>query len=144
MFVTHVDFDEWADTGVVRLGYLHREVEHPDWNQIEAVIRALDGRTHTEVALRVDNERPAETAHMMIGGGNEGHYVAYTTYDGEHYLDLLPLIPDASAADVPMVVGGEPDEYPARMVVDLATVLEAARAFAIHGELAPGLNWEAR
>ena len=60
MFVTHLDYDEW-DAEVLRPGYLHREMAHPDWEQIEATIRALDGGAPTDVVLRASNENPADT-----------------------------------------------------------------------------------
>jgi hypothetical protein len=144
MFVTHLDYDEWA-AEVLRPGYLHREIAHPDWEQIEATIRALDGVAQTEVALRASNENPADTPHMMIGGGNEGRYIAYATYDGRRLFDLHRSGAGSPTDDEDMrvVVGGQEGIYYAREVVDLATVLVAARAFALDGELAPELNWDA-
>jgi hypothetical protein len=144
MFVTHLDYDEWA-AEVVRPGYLHREMAHPGWAQIEAAIRALDGNARTEVALGTSNENPADTPHMMIGGGNEGRYVVYATYDGRRLFDLLRAGAGADPDDDDMrvVVGGQEGIYHAREVVDLAAVLLAARAFTLDGELASGLNWDA-
>lgn len=144
MFATHLDYDEWT-TEVLRPGYLQREVAHPDWEQIEAAIRALDGDTRTDVALRASNENPADTPHMMIGGGNEGRYVVYATYDGRRLFDLLRADADSDSDDEDMrvVAGGQEGIFHAREVVDLTTALAAARAFALDGELASGLNWDA-
>lgn len=145
VFATRLDYDEWA-AEVLRPGYLHREMAHPDWEQIEATIRALDGDARTDVVLRASNENPADTPHMMIGGGNEGRYVVYATYDGRRLFDLHRS--DAGSRtdeeDMRVVAGGQEGIYHAREVVDLATVLAAARAFALDGELAPGLNWDAQ
>lgn len=144
MFVTHLDYDEWA-AEVLRPGYLHREMAHPDWEQIEAAIRALDGDARTDVALRASNENPADTPHMMIGGGNDGRYIVYATYDGRRLFDLHRS--DAGSPtdeeDMRVVAGGQEGIYHAREVVDLATALVAARAFALGGELASELNWDA-
>lgn len=144
MFATHLDYDEWA-AEVVRPGYLHREIAHPDWAQIEAAIRALDGDARTEVALGASNENPADTPHMMIGGGNEGRYIVYATYDGRRLFDLLRAGAGSNTddEDTKVVAGGQEGIYHAREVVDLATALAAAQAFALDGELASGLNWDA-
>ena len=124
---------------------MHREIAHPDWEQIEAAIRALDGDARTDVALGTNNENPADTPHMMIGGGNEGRYIVYATYDGRRMFNLLRSAAGADSADEDMrvVAGGQEGIYSAGNVVDLATALVAARAFALDGELAPGLNWDA-
>jgi hypothetical protein len=144
MFAKHLDYDEWA-AEVVRPGYLHREIAHPDWARIEAAIRALDGDARTDVVLGASNENPADTPHMMIGGGNEGRYIVYATYDGRRLFDLLRSDAGSESDDEDMrvVAGGQEGIFSASNVVDLATALAAARAFALDGELAPGLNWDA-
>ena len=110
-------------------------IENPDWNQIEAAIRELNGKSKTLVTLGVDDE-----AYMTIGGGESGNYVVSVTFDNMSFHNLVDLSkPDATEK---LVVGGQEGLYPAKICVDLLPCFLAARTFAQSGKLDTLLSWQ--
>jgi Immunity protein Imm1 len=104
------------------------------WAAIEAAILQLDGDRHTVVTLEAENE-----AHMSVGGGPE-QYVVYATLDNEDFPYLFDPSRSAESEET-IVVGGQAGIYPARMCVNLATVLKAARTFAERGQMESSVVW---
>ncbi|MGB5959316.1 MAG: hypothetical protein WBG73_01555, partial [Coleofasciculaceae cyanobacterium] len=51
-------------------------IENPNWSQIEAAIRELDGKNKTLVTLGAD-----EDTYMTIGGGESQKFVVSVTFD---------------------------------------------------------------
>ncbi len=75
-------------------------IENPGWNQIEAAIRELDGKSKTLVTLGVDDD-----SYMTVGGGEAGKYVVSVTFDNISFHNLVDLSkPDATEK---LVVGGQ-------------------------------------
>ncbi|MBW4547795.1 MAG: hypothetical protein KME25_25620 [Symplocastrum torsivum CPER-KK1] len=110
-------------------------IENPDWNQIEAAIRELDGKSKTLVTLGVDDE-----AYMTIGGGESGNYVVSVTFDNMSFHNLVDLSkPNATEK---LVIGGQEGIYPAKICVDLLPCLLAARTFTESGKLDTLLSWQ--
>ncbi|MBD1809284.1 hypothetical protein H6F98_28060 [Microcoleus sp. FACHB-SPT15] len=110
-------------------------IENPDWNQIEAAIRELDGKSKTLVTLGVDDE-----AYMTIGGGESGNYVVSVTFNNMSFHNLVDLSkPDATEK---LVIGGQEGIYPAKICVDLLPCLLAARTFTESGKLDTLLSWQ--
>lgn len=110
-------------------------IENPDWNQIEAAIRELDGKSKTLVTLGVDDE-----TYMTIGGGESGKYIVSVTFDNISFHNLVDLSkPDGTEK---LVVGGQEGIYSAKMCVDLLPCLLAARTFAESGKLDQLLSWQ--
>ena len=110
-------------------------IENPDWNQIEAAICELDGKSKTLVTLGVDDE-----TYMTIGGGESGKYVVSVTFDNISFHNLVDL--SKSDKTEKLVIGGQEGIYPAKICVDLLRCLLAARTFAELGKLDSLLVWQ--
>jgi hypothetical protein len=130
MFVSDLSIEKWV--GNTNEGEF---IENPDWSQIEAAIRELDGKSKTLVTLGVDDE-----TYMTIGGGESGKYVVSVTFDNINFHNLVDLSkPDGTEK---LVVGGQEGIYPAKMCVDLLRCLLAARTFAESEKLDSLLSWQ--
>ena len=130
MFVSDLSVEKWV--GSRNEGEL---IENPDWNQIEAAIRELDGKSRTLVTLAADDE-----TYMTIGGGESGKYVVSVTFDNLSFHNLVDLSkPDETEK---LVVGGQEGIYLAKICVDLLRCLLAARTFAELGKLDSLLVWQ--
>ncbi|GAA1851871.1 hypothetical protein GCM10009687_18010 [Asanoa iriomotensis] len=122
--------DSWEDG---RAGHLADAA--PTVADLEAAVRALDQRRHTEVVV---------TGHdgqwLAIAGG-AGSYTVHLGAD-EHDDAIVVRAADALPGEVPLVVAGRVRRVPRREVVDLDTALRALRAFAADGHPDAGLHWE--
>jgi hypothetical protein len=131
LYVTYFSVDKWvgpSDHG--------EELEAHSIRDIVSAIKNLNGRDRTNVILQSYKERS-----MTIGGGNEGRYIAFVTVDRD--LKFYNLInPKAADGTIDVVAGGQAGSFPARQVVDLRTVLKAAKYFAKFGRREPSLKWE--
>lgn len=107
----------------------------PNWIQIEAAIRDLDGKSKTLVTLKSDDE-----TYMNIGGSKSGKYVVNATFNNTKFYILVNLSKSDEIEN--FVVGGQQVNYPAKMCVDLLHCLLAARTFTESGKLEPLLSWE--
>ncbi len=130
MFVLNLSAENWV--GNQDEGDL---IESPTWSQIEQAICELDGKTKTLVTLGADDE-----CYLSIGGGESGKYIVNVTLDNVSFHNLVDLSkPDTIEK---LVVGGQADNYPAKMCVTLETALLAAKTFTVSGELQISLSWE--
>ena len=130
MFVVDLTVEKWV--GNRNEGEF---IGNPDWSQIKAAIRELDGKSKTLVTLGVDDE-----TYMTIGGGESGKYIVSVTFDNINFHNLVELSkPDGTEK---LVVGGQEGIYPAKMCVDLLRCLLAARTFAESGKLDELLCWQ--
>ncbi|ODH01918.1 hypothetical protein A4S05_26725 [Nostoc sp. KVJ20] len=107
----------------------------PNWLQIEAVIRDLDGKNKSLVTLKSNDE-----TYINIGGGKSDKYVVTATFNNTKFYVLVDL--SKSDEIETLVVGGEEKNYPAKMCVDLLHCLVAARTFTESGKLDALLDWE--
>ena len=130
MFVIDLSVEKWV--GNRNEGEF---IENPDWRQIEAAIRELNGKSKTLVTLGADDE-----TYMTVGGGELGKYVVSVTFDNISFHNLV----DLSKLDTTekLVVGGQEGIYNAKMCVDLLRCLLAARTFAESGKLDRLLVWQ--
>ena len=103
-------------------------IENPTWQQTEAAIDELDGKTRTLVTLGID-----EDTYMSIGGGEGGKYIVTVTFDNIEFYNLVDRA--RSSATEKQVVGGQLGTYPATICVSLQTALLAAKTFAESGKL---------
>ncbi|WP_335210606.1 Imm1 family immunity protein [Nostoc sp.] len=110
-------------------------IKDHNWIQIEAAIRELDGKSKTLVTLKYDDE-----TYMNIGGGKSDKYVVTATFNNQIF-DVLVDLPKSDEIEK-LVVGGQEENYPAKMCVDLLHCLLAARTFTNSGKLDPLLSWE--
>lgn len=130
MFVLDLSVEKWL--GNRNEGEL---IENPDWHQIEAAIRELDGKSKTLVTLGADDE-----TYMTIGGGKSGKYVVSVTFDNISFHNLVDLSKPNDTEK--LVIGGQEGIYPAQICVDLLRCLLAARTFAESGKLDELLSWQ--
>ncbi|WP_435025666.1 Imm1 family immunity protein [Nostoc sp. CALU 1950] len=110
-------------------------IKDPNWLQIEAVIRDLDGKSKSLVTLKSNDE-----TYINIGGGKSDKYVVTATFNNTKFYVLVDL--SKSDEIETLVVGGEEKNYPAKMCVDLLHCLVAARTFTESGKLDALLDWE--
>ena len=110
-------------------------IKDPNWIQIEAAIRELDGKSKTLVTLKSDDE-----TYINIGGGKSGKYVVTATFNNTKFYVLVDL--SKSDEIETLVVDGQEENYAAKMCVDLLHCLVAARTFTESGKLDSLLFWE--
>jgi immunity protein Imm1 of predicted polymorphic toxin system len=130
MFVTKLSTDLWGRPTDVR----DDDVPAPSRQQIEAAIRALDGKRRTMVTLGGDGE-----SHLTVGGGSPNRYVVYMTFDNMEFLNLMSH--DRADKTVTLFVGGQDGPFPDNTVVDITLALRAAKAFAETGQPDPSCKW---
>jgi hypothetical protein len=101
--------------------------EDPSWAEIEAQIRSLNGPRRCDALFGdFDGE---DQRYMAVSGGAGGRYLV-AVEEGRvrgHYFLRDPGKGDES---VMIHVGGLEDYYPAELMHDLATALEAAKTYA--------------
>lgn len=129
MFISKFSTEDWQ-------GNQNKIVVHlaQNWTDIKTAIRDLDAHHKTLVTLETDDE-----AHMSIGGGR-GKYVVYVTFDN----DVFSYVVDPSKPDTDqrLTIGGQEGIYPAKLCVDLARTLKAAKTFSEFGTMTKSVNWE--
>lgn len=108
--------------------------ENPNWHQIEAAIRELDGESKTLVTLGAD-----EDTYMSIGGG-AGKYIVTVKLNKFDFYVLVDL--SKSDEIEKLVVGGQEGTYSANNCVELLPCLLAARTFVELGKLDDLLSWQ--
>lgn len=129
-FIFNLSAEKWASNRNAE-----NLIQSPNWNQIEAAIRELDGKSKTMVTLGTNDE-----TYMTIGGGQSGKYVVTVTFDNFDFYTLVDLSkPDEIEQ---LVVGGQEGNYPAKMCVDLLSCRLAARTFVQSGKLDELLAWQ--
>jgi hypothetical protein len=114
------------------------EVPDPDPDLVRDRVLALDGDRFTLVTVM------AGEAHLAVGGDARTGVVAYATFDGETFHQLVRSPTDDGAdagSPVRVVAGGQPGDHPRRAVVEAASAVSAATEFARTGRLADGLDW---
>jgi hypothetical protein len=130
MFVTTVHCDDRIDKECVGAPF-----EQLAWEQIESLIRALNGQTRTSVTLSSDKD-----AHLSIFGGADNCYVVHVTFDN---LTFRELMGDSNGEPVTFLHAGQEVEVPSHRCVDLERVIRAARVFAERGRLDRAAPWSA-
>jgi hypothetical protein len=123
-------YDDW-------LGVLPNEtvIEKPDWTEVEAAIRNMDGRARCTVTIERD-----DWSNLSIGGGGASFNVCHTTPDEHFWQSIIPT--ESSSQMVGLVVGGQLGEYPPCAVVDIDTALAAAKEFLATGQRDTRIHWE--
>ena len=121
--------DDWK--GLSDQGYA---IKQPSPDQIEQAVRELNGDNKTLVPVGIGGE-----AHLAVGGGADGQYVVYATFDNQTFHNLLGHADEAGT--VLLNVGGQEGEYPANTVVGIDVALVAVKSFSRDRGLDPSLNW---
>jgi hypothetical protein len=107
----------------------------PSLEEVEAAIKRLDGKRHTIVTID-----GTDRAHMAVGGGGDGQYIVYASFDNERFFTLKSA--ERSDSKVLLLVGGQDGDYPKSIVVGLPLALAAAKTFAETGQIDPKLLWQ--
>ncbi len=129
MFISKFSSEKWQNNQ-------NNEVLHPaqNWQEIEKVIRELDGKHRTLVTLETDGE-----AHLAIGGGPD-KFIVYLTFDNEVFYYLCGFA--KSNLEETLVVGGQEGLYPAKFCVEIDLILQVAKIFAEFGAMDQTVVWE--
>jgi len=129
MFISKFSSEDWQNNQ-------NNEVVHPakNWQEIEKVIRELDGKHRTLVTLETDGE-----AHLAIGGGPD-KFIVYLTFDNEIFYSLCGFA--KSNLEESLVVGGQEGLYPAKFCVEIDIILQVAKTFAEFGTMDQTVVWE--
>jgi hypothetical protein len=129
MFISKFSSEDWQNNQ-------NNEVVHPaqNWQEIEKVIRELDGKHRTLVTLETDGE-----AHLAIGGGPD-KFIVYLTFDNEVFYYLCGFA--KSNLEESLVVGGQEGLYPAKFCVEIDLILQVAKTFAEFGAMDQTVVWE--
>ena len=89
------------------------------------MILSLDGWNRTLVTFGNYDEG----CYMAIGGGKNGKYIAYASYDDEEKIYNLVNQTGGEKELVELVVGGQRGNFPERNCVSQDMVLSAAKKF---------------
>jgi hypothetical protein len=129
MFISKFSSEDWQNNQ-------NNEVVHlaQNWQEIEKVIRELDGKHRTLVTLETDGE-----AHLAIGGGPD-KFIVYLTFDNEVFYYLCGFA--KSNLEETLIVGGQEGLYPAKFCVEIDLVLQVAKTFAEFGTMDQTVVWE--
>lgn len=96
------------------------QIDAPEWSDIEAAIRNLDGHNHTEVSL-FENE----DCYLQIGGGGEC-LVCGIRQGGDLYILTDPI---RSPTSMKWVVAGQGSHYPENECFGKEDILSVTRFF---------------
>jgi len=107
-----------------------------------AGVAFIPENAHEDRAVLLTLEAESTDVYMAIGGGNNGRYVSYVTFDNDTFHNLIT--PDASGQKRLLIAGGQEAEYAGFQCVNLETVLRAARTFSQTGELDSALCWDTK
>jgi hypothetical protein len=112
------------------------ELADPPEEEVQRRIEDVNGHDRTLVTLDREGE------YLAVGGSASQGLVVYVDV-GESTEFWQALSPSTSSEDpVIVLAGGQPGEYPARIVVTLEVALTVAVAYAASGERASGATWE--
>ncbi len=110
----------------------------PSWTQVESAIRALNNRNLNDLYL---TPREADPETFLGFGGGDGRYLVTGAIAGKSFPTFVTQ-PSLDDSMVPLVVGGQLSEYPARWLVTLDGALSVARSFFDAGGFDCGVSWE--
>ena len=129
MFISKFSSEDWQNNQ-------NNEVLHPaqNWQEIEKVIRELDGKHRTLVTLETDGE-----AHLAIGGGPD-KFIVYLTFDNEVFYYLCGFA--KLNLEESLLVGGQEGLYPAKFCVGIDLIVQVAKTFAEFGTMDQTVVWE--
>jgi Immunity protein Imm1 len=110
----------------------------PTWDQVQVVLQSLNAGRRSDMVIEAAN------GSLLVIGGGQGRFHVQLTYPrGTEPPNLLLNNPSAGSETEELIVGGVSTPLPARLIVDEATALQAARRFFQDGAADPQLAWEA-
>jgi hypothetical protein len=111
------------------------ELRDPTADDLDRTLGRLDGRRCTLLTLQ------SEAGHLTIGGSAGDGLVVYAEVgDGAFWTARAPG--SASNGTVRVVAGGQPGDYPVRLVTTREVARAAATAFLTSGTLSKQVEWE--
>lgn len=133
MSVASLTTCEWESTDVHEC-----VIKNPSWEDVEEAIRSLDSESRNDLYLK-----PLfATQDTFLGvGGGAGRYIVTGSQNGGRF----PTLTDPTCTDeklVPLRVGGQLGEYPARHIVAIEQALAAVKRFYDAGGFDCGVTWE--
>jgi Immunity protein Imm1 len=132
MPISSLTICDWASTGK-----RDRVIKNPSWADVESAIRSLDNESRNDIYLK---PFAAQDTFLGVGGG-AGRYIVHGSQNGKRF----PTLTDPTCIGehlVPLCVGGQLAEYPARRIVGLEQALAAVRSFYEVGDFDCGVKWE--
>ncbi len=108
--------DEWEGVRTT-----NRSIENVAWGDVDAAIRNLDGGCYTQVLVRSPDQ-----SDLIIGGGAGRYNVTIATADDRFLVLKDPTKPNGVED---LIAGGQRGQYPSQTVVNLDSVLQAARVY---------------
>ena len=132
MGIGRLVISDWASPG-----RRDTEIPFPQWSVVEHAIRGLNNENLNDLYM-TPQTTSAKTFLGICGGA--GRYLVAGSIDGVSF----PTLVDSNCTDcslVPLVVGGQPGEYPRNWLVSLDAAIGAARAFFDAGGFDCGVRW---
>lgn len=111
----------------------NRVTDDVGWADVEAAIRQLDGRRHTQVVLQLPDH-----SDIVIGGGSGRYNVCIGTPDDRFFVLRDPRNPEGTEE---LIAGGQLGRYRAEVVVGVEQALRAAQVFFELGLADDTLDW---
>lgn len=115
------------------LGSGSRPIGSPEWSDIEAAIRNLDGNLHTEVGLYENQD-----CYLQVGG--VGDCLVCSVRQGETLYILTD--PKKSASSMKWVVAGQGADYPENECFCPNDVLKVAQVFWASKSRSTEFEWQ--
>jgi hypothetical protein len=110
----------------------------PVWEDVQRVLRGLDGDTRSEAHLGPDEE----TGICVVGGPERYVLWVQRWVDRDIVIDTA-IDPNPPTGSMSVTLGnGQVDEIPLAETVDLATTLRAARTYFENQSLDGGTAWQ--
>ena len=131
MFVKSVTADEWDS----RTNHGSR-ISKPKWEQVVALILAMDGKRRTLVGL---SDKEGSDHYMLVAGKWDGRYLVNATKDNMAFVSLIDTTRPTQKKL--LYVGGQDGEFDEQKCVPLSWALEAAEHFYLTGEMKSTMNW---
>jgi len=111
------------------------------WDVIEAAIRRLDGREHTEVSIEKieeDSDENEGEISLSVGGGPGWFLVIFRSKDGSEF---VPDTGNHGGGTCELVIGGQGVDFPKNMTMHLESALKVARDFAVQSAPVVPAGW---
>jgi hypothetical protein len=109
-------------------------INNPSVEQVEEAVRSLNGKSRSCLGLHIDEDH-----YLAVGGGGGGHYVV------QFFPDMFRLINSNVSANSDREIRLVVDQkgwFSEKECVPTELALQAARHYALTGQMDKDLNWE--
>lgn len=132
MYVKRMFYDDWSEGSVEE-----KEILHPKWDDIESIIKKMDGKKITQITLDDGNEDD----YLCIGGGNGCWYNVYISLNDNEEIYIMISPENSSEKLIKLVTGGQEGDFKEKMCVTIEMAIEAARTFYNEGKMNIEYTW---